>query len=259
MKLPFFLLTLALLLASARAATVELSPPEADRIARRIWQNESGGTLDGLTAWNDGEDFASLGIGHFIWYPKGQRGPFEESFPPLVRYLEKRGLRPPAVARAADCPWPTRADFQRAFRSPEMTALRRFLADTVAPQLGFIVQRLEAALPKMQAAAPRAKRDLIRDRFYAVASTSGGVYALIDYVNFKGEGTAPGERYKGEGWGLLQVLENMDGAPKGRDAVREFARSAKAVLTRRVKNSPPARSESRWLTGWKNRCDTYAE
>ena len=29
---------------------------------------------------------------------------------------------------------------------------------------------------------------------------------MIDYVNFKGDGLKPTERYKGEGWGLLQVL-----------------------------------------------------
>ena len=64
-----------------------LTDKELDSIGRRVWQNECGGTRDGLTSWNTGEDFASLGIGHFIWYPKGQRGPFEESFPKLAKYL----------------------------------------------------------------------------------------------------------------------------------------------------------------------------
>ena len=32
---------------------------------------------------------------------------------------------------------------------------------------------------------------------------------LIDYVNFKGEGVLETERYRGRGWGLLQVLEGM--------------------------------------------------
>jgi hypothetical protein len=48
---------------------------------KKIWQNECNGTIAGLTSWNAGEDFASLGIGHFIWYPKGRRGPFEKVFP----------------------------------------------------------------------------------------------------------------------------------------------------------------------------------
>jgi hypothetical protein len=78
---------------------------------------------------------------------------------------------------------------------------------------------------------------------------------LVDYVNFKGEGTLPSERYKGQGWGLLQVLEEMGDRPP----LLEFRRAADTVLTRRVKNSPPGRGESRWLPGWKNRIRTYAE
>jgi hypothetical protein len=50
-------------------AAINLSPAETRRIGNRIWQNECGGTLAGLTSWNTGENFASLGIGHFIWDP----------------------------------------------------------------------------------------------------------------------------------------------------------------------------------------------
>jgi len=39
--------------------------------------------------------------------------------------------------------------------------------------------------------------------------------------------------------------------------VGEFAVTAAKVLTRRVANSPPARGEARWLTGWKNRVRGY--
>src|ERR1700720_3277507 len=70
---------------AVRAQSIHLSDLQAERIGRRLWENESGGTIAGLTAWNLGEDFASLGIGHFIWYPAGKRGPFAESFPPLLR------------------------------------------------------------------------------------------------------------------------------------------------------------------------------
>ena len=38
---------------------------------------------------------ASLGIGHFIWYPKGRRGPFDESFPKLVSFISNRGAKLP--------------------------------------------------------------------------------------------------------------------------------------------------------------------
>ena len=33
----------------------------------------------------------------------------------------------------------------------------------------------------------------------------------MDYVNFKGEGVSSSERYRGQGWGLLQVLESNAG------------------------------------------------
>jgi len=82
-----------------------------------------------------------------------------------------------------------------------------------------------------------------------------GTFALIDYVNFKGEGTLETERYKGQGWGLLQVLETM---PEGGDPVREFSQAAKATLARRVRNAPPERHEERWLPGWDARVERYA-
>src|SRR4051794_7962906 len=104
----FFLLPLFLSAITAFA----LTPRELDSIGRRVWQNECGGTREGLTSWNQGEAFASLGIGHFIWYPKGQHGPFEESFPPLVKFLATTGAKVPAWLKAEDdCPWSTRAEF----------------------------------------------------------------------------------------------------------------------------------------------------
>jgi len=76
-------------------------------------------------------------------------------------------------------------------------------------------------------------------------------------VNFKGEGVLATERYAGQGWGLLQVLEGMKQETTGREAVKNFAESAKAVLRNRVRNSPPERNEARWLPGWLKRVETY--
>ncbi len=245
-----------LLLAHALAvpAGAAISDAEAQRIGRKLWQNECAGTRDGLTSWNKGEDFASLGIGHFIWYPAGRRGPFEESFPGLIRYLREQKVEVPAwLARGGPCPWPDRAAFQRDFRSPRMEQLRDLLASTVGWQARYAARRLEAALPKMLAAAPPADREAIARRFAALQATPGGLYALVDYVNFKGEGVSPTERYRGQGWGLLQVLQGMGEGP----VEAEFARSATRVLEQRVANSPPARGEQRWLPGWRNRCRTY--
>lgn len=234
---------------------VVLGEKQALEIGRRIWKNECAGTVEGLTSWNGGEDFASLGIGHFIWYPKGRSGPFEESFPALVEFLRVRGAAVPAWLDAGGgCPWPDRQKFLQDSGGEKMRELRAFLAGTVALQAQFASERLERALPKMLAAVPAGERERVRKNFYRVAAQPTGMYALVDYVNFKGEGTAAAERYRGQGWGLLQVLETMKEGP----ALQEFAKAAAAVLTRRVENSPKGRNEAKWLPGWKNRCATYA-
>jgi hypothetical protein len=138
-----------------------------------------------------------------------------------------------------------------------MVSLRRFMLDTVPLQTLFITERMEKSLPKVLEAAPQASRDNIRKQFYRVAGSPMGFYVLVDYVNFKGEGTSPKERYNGEGWGLLQVLENMEGDGSGPAALGEFSRSAEAVLERRVRNSPPQRNEKKFLPGWRKRLKTY--
>lgn len=251
----------------AASAAINLSPADRLRIGKRIWQNECNGTVAGLTAWNSGENFASLGIGHFIWYPKGAGGPFEESFPKFLRFAGDKRTPLPARLQSysvadpggLDCPWNSRAEFYQANQSAQMKELRQFLAKTVDVQAAFMVERLEQALPKMLAAASPAERGNLRQRFDRVADSPMGCYALVDYVNFKGEGVLDTERYAGQGWGLLQVLEGMSQESTGKEAVKDFAESAKRVLTNRVRNSPPERHESRWLPGWLNRVQTYVQ
>ena len=244
----------------AKAQAITISPNEALKVGKKVWQNECGGTIAGLTSWNQGEDFASLGIGHFIWYPKGRRGPFEESFPELVKFISTRGAKLPTLLLGVGgqaCPWNSRAEFLKAQNSSEMNQLRRFLVDTIDLQAEFLVGRLGAALPKMLAEAAPADRINVQNQFERLTKTPQGCYALIDYVNFKGEGVLQTERYQGQGWGLLQVLETMHGNSDSA-AADEFSRAAKIVLTRRVQNAPPDRHESRWLTGWLRRVNSYS-
>ena len=240
---------------------ISLTHSEALAIGKKIWQNECNGTIAGLTSWNEGENFASLGIGHFIWYPKGQRGPFEESFPKLVSFITKRGAKLPGLLLGIGerpCPWNSRAEFLHAQNTSEMRQLRQFLADTVDIQTEFLISRLQSALPKMLAEAAPPDRANVQQQFERLASTPQGYYPLVDYVNFKGEGVLHTERYQGQGWGLLQVLENMHGTSADTAAVDEFAHSAKAILTRRVQNAPAQRRESRWLSGWLQRVNSYS-
>jgi hypothetical protein len=261
-SLAFVLLATALYAfwaSTGRAIT--LSHSDALKIGKRVWQNECNGTVSGLTSWNQGEVFASLGIGHFIWYPKAGRGPFEESFPKMVNFVSSRGAKLPAwllaVGGGQPCPWNSRAEFLQAKNTPEMNQLRRFLVDTIDLQAEFLVARLEAALPKMLAEAAPADRTNVQQQFERLMKTPNGCYALVDYVNFKGEGVMPTERYHGQGWGLLQVLEEMHGTSNS-EAADEFAHAAKVVLSRRVQNAPPQRHESRWLAGWLRRVNSYS-
>ena len=137
-----------------------------------------------------------------------------------------------------------------------MRELRQFLLDTIDLQAQFLVTRLETALPKML--AQTTDRENVQRQFDRIASTAAGCYALVDYVNFKGEGILATERYHSEGWGLLQVLQNMHGTDP-QSALDEFSASAKTVLRRRVANSPPERGEARWLPGWLARVSGYTQ
>jgi hypothetical protein len=251
-----------LMLSACADDGIVIQSEEARQIGELIFRNECGGREACLTSWNEGESFASLGIGHFIWYPKGVSGPFEESFPSLLRYMRNRGERLPdwlAFEMDADLPWQNREEFLAAQKSLKMIELRHFLARTKPVQAEFLAKRLETALPRILGSVPERERSHVRRQFYRVARSRMGMYVLVDYVNFKGEGIQPGERYQGVGWGLLQVLQHMDGEAMGEEALHAFARAAAYVLTRRVRLSPPERGELRWLPGWKKRISTYVD
>jgi hypothetical protein len=246
-----------LFLISAGTVFADLQTRDLEKIGKKVWQNECGGSRQGLTSWNTGEEFASLGIGHFIWYPTGQRGRYEESFPRLVEYLVRSGVKVPDwVRRASGCPWASRAEFQRDQGGARMEELRELLAKTVALQSAFLADRMRAALPKMLDSAEPGVRGRVEQNFGRLSTTGAGTFALIDYVNFKGEGVSHAERYRGTGWGLLQVLEGM--SEQG-DPVAGFVDSAVRVLERRVRNAPSERGESRWLEGWVARVKRYRD
>lgn len=239
--------------------SVAIGAAEAAVLADRIWRNESGRDPDKIVWWNQGEDFASLGIGHFIWYPAGVEGPFQESFPDLLGFLSASGMTLPAwlgEPARADCPWPNREAFLDRRYAAKAADLRRLLLDSVALQARFMVTRLEFALDAILAATQASAAGVIESRFCALAELPLGRYALIDYVNFKGEGIKPEERYADEGWGLAQVLAEMHGAGPANE---DFAAAAARVLERRVHNAPAERREQRWLPGWRHRVDSYRQ
>ena len=242
-----------------------LPPDVAQMIGRKIWLNESGGRRDAITSWNRGEDFASLGIGHFIWYPTTAKPPYEEGFPGLIAFLRKGKTPLPSWLDKMPipaCPWTSQADFKRNFNSPQMRQLRQFLLDTMAEQAQFLVARAQGAMDKILANTPDgAEREHIVAQYSRVVRASEDLYPLIDYINFKGEGTNPAEtavdKETGlrQGWGLKQVLLKMNGTTSEPKAVlAEYSDAVQVVLQQRVRNLPSNRI---WAAGWLRRAETY--
>lgn len=231
---------------------------DVEKIAQLIYKNECGGKKEKLTHWNKGEEFISLGIGHFIWYPKNYNGRFEESFPNLIKFMKKNKLKLPQILiKNNDCPWNKREEFLKDFNTKDLRELRDFLERTKSYQASFMYKRLEGTYEEIFKNAKDKKN--VKKQFKRLIKSKNGIYPLIDYINFKGSGLSKKERYKGQAWGLLQVLENMKGKKIGETALKDFADSAKEKLRQRIKNSLKSRNEKRWLKGWEKRIDTYWE
>ena len=237
----------------------------AKKIGQKIWLNETGGKIDAITTWSANEEFASLGIGHFIWFPVGKWLPYEESFPALLEFMRRKNVHLPAWLDQTQIPanpWTSRAEFRRNANSPQMKELRQLLLGTVAEQTQFMVARAQGAMEKILKTTPDGtEREHIVIQFTRVIRASENFYPLIDYINFKGEGTNPNEaamnRETGlrQGWGLKQVLLKMNGVTGDPKAVRaEFAGAARFVLQQRVRNLPSNRV---FEVGWLRRIATY--
>jgi hypothetical protein len=240
--------------------TVQFGSSPLQIIGQKIYNNETGGDVSNLIFWSTNEGFASLGVGHFIWYPQGKIQRFKQTFPDMIRYLKSNGSDVPdwlLQQIEIGSLWNSREELEQSRGSEKFLALQKLLIDTSGLQVSFLFQRLDKALPRILTATNQSSHELITRRFNRLKNSPGGLYPLVDYVNFKGEGSVPAEGYKGEGWGLLQVLETMEDTPAGPEALVAFSVAADKVLTRRVSNSPLERNEQRWLPGWRVRLMTY--
>lgn len=247
--------------ASADSIELNLTDNQLDWVGERIYQNECASRPACLVHWNEGEAFPSLGIGHFIWYPAGVEEPFVESFPGLIESYRQGDIPMPEWLANLDpfhAPWPNREAFLAEADSLRVAELRMLLETTQGQQAAHIFERAQRAMTDVVNAAPAAERLRIQQHLNALSQTPGGVYALIDYVNFKGEGLAQTERYQGEGWGLLQVLQAMDESAEA-SSLALFREAADQVLTRRAELAENPIERERWLPGWRNRLATYRE
>jgi hypothetical protein len=245
---------------SSCTGKVIVSEKDLGLIGDMVFFNECGEKLDLIVCWNEGEDFMSLGLGHFIWYQKDKDNRFEESFPRLVNFMREKGRKIPVWLEDMErngYPWKNRQELLQNLHKEDLAKLRRFLHDTLSLQALFLFERLNDALPKMLKVAPPDACKNVEYQFCRLVNTPGGIYALVDYVNFKGEGVLENESYNEVRWGLLQVLENMHGQDRDISALNEFVLNAKKLLKQRVLNAPAGIDESRWLSGWGRRLDSY--
>lgn len=243
----------------AFGAIPQLPGEHYDWLADRIFANECNRDLRCLSHWNAGEDFPSLGIGHFIWYREDQQELFEETFPALLLHLQRSGVALPAWLNPpleSNNPWGDRDSFMAALDSQRLVALRALLADTMGLQAHFIASRLDMTIDEIIGSFPASRQAEVERIFSSLATQESplGLYALIDYLHFKGSGLKTSESYAGQGWGLRQVIEQMHSDDT---SLQAFVTAATAVLQNRVDNAPPERNEGRWLQGWVNRLHTY--
>jgi hypothetical protein len=244
-----------------------LSDADYDWIAARIYQNEAMGQSKYLTYWGEGEDFPSFGIGHFIWFPAGVDAPFDEMFPDMVHFVRQRSadkLALPVWMRELepfDSPWTDKQQFDQAWSSIEMSQLRDWLEATGQFQARFIVATFEQRWRDFD--LPAEQKQGLTAMLQRVADSAGGLFAIVDYYNFKGLGINPRERYQQQGWGLIQVLETLAGLEQEAadcvSLVELFRQAATSRLSMRVELSPPERNESRWLAGWLTRLQGYVD
>jgi len=235
-----------------------VKPEDAAKIGEKIWMNEGKGKEEWLLYWSQKEPFPSLGIGHFIWYPEGYQDVYEQTFPDFIGFLEQKNRELPGWLKMQHgCPWKSREAFYAASDSQEMKSLKKLMLETKSEQLLFMVKRFEKVTEAILSHIPDTERVKYKMLLEGLAQEPRGLYALTDYVNFKGSGIQESERYQNRGWGLLQVMEDL--VKNSKSSLEDFVVSAKKVLKERTENAPKEKQEQRWLEGWFNRLDTYLQ
>lgn len=243
---------------------LKLSNSELHEIGQKIYQNECAAKPENLMHWNANESFASMGIGHFIWFSNKTDATdlrFEEQFPELINFISQYQTLPASLSwLKAKAPWDSKKEFLQFKRSKDSQAVKQWLEETQSLQAQFIWQRFQNRLKhlKSQDAFKSAQVVQILQQMLSNPKTR---FALIDYVNFKGWGDNPKEQYQNHRWGLLQVLETMAQVYRpveNQDVLlRQFIESAKQVLDNRIKNAPTSKNEEAWRKGWFARLNLY--
>ena len=165
--------------------------------------------------------------------------------------LQKRGFSIPTLALGPS-PWRsgeeleadlanlTKEDSQisdpaERTRKRELEELLTFLKreDVIKVEYTLLIDRLERALdPQSEtylfANLPPGKGAIMEKNFRALASLQDsfghplGLYALVDYNSFKGEGIAAAEHYNTQAWGLSELLFEMEDLRSNRPLLEKY-------------------------------------
>lgn len=244
-----------------------LTDADYDWIGARIYQNEAASKAKYLTHWGKGEDFPSFGIAHFIWFPKDVNPPFEETFPTMVQFVSQF-KKPPiwlqqlqANPNSFKAPWNNKTQFDQLSDSEALQQLRTWLLATQSQQARFIALSFEQRWLAAIAPLSVEKQVLLNQRLKEMMAFKQGLFAVIDYFNFKGIGHNSKEQYQGQSWGLISVLESMPvlKEPSEEQLLEAFIQASKDRLRLRTQLAPTERNEARWLKGWFKRLDAYAQ
>ena len=232
---------------------IVIDASQAKSIGAKIAENENTNSRLNLIRWREEGEFSVVGIVPFVWYPQNQNN-MEMSFNDFLLYTAESHSLPDWLASVRFPPWVSRADFLLSEHDVFKNRLRNFLQNSMSEQVKFLIMKLEEKLPSIIKAVdnPFAKMH-VYENFYHIAAQENGVYALLDYFVFMGDGVADNKRYNNQGWGLLQVLEYMNG--KEDNLVLAFVKSADQLLERRVDNAPV--DERQFLPQWRRRIQSY--
>lgn len=238
----------------------QYNTPDSNVLA---WQQNSDGTHMNATG------YVSIGLGSYIWYGANNRENYVEDWHGVAQALQSHGVALPVWALGV-CPWSTQADFDAANTpgSPyyqDIQALNTTLqTDRTALHVQFLfgpwARLLRGVTPNSDTpgdymfgydptkapdaliSLPPGEAELIGANFSAVSTVQDlghplGMYALMDYDNYKGEGTAITEIHNTQHWGESAALEKMGPLDIKMDPLTTFINSALEVLHNRIVNT----------------------